>query len=208
MIFKNREEAAILLCKPLEKYKNSNGVVLAVPRGGVPVGCILADKLQLPLDVILAKKIGYPTNKEYAIGSVTTDHIIFENHPDVSPEYYKSESQRIQNELKLKYHLFKGGTKSVDLNGKIVILTDDGIATGNTLAICIESIKRKNPAKIIVAVPVAPGDTARRFRKLADEFICLVEADDFSGVGQFYRDFRQVDDDEVIELMDKMKSNY
>ncbi len=206
MIFKNREEAAGLLYQPLEKYKNSDGVVLAVPRGGIPVGCILADKLQLPLDIILAKKIGHPHNSEFSIGSVTADHIIIENHPDVPPEYYKTESERLQRELKIKYHLFKGDAKPLDLNGKIVILTDDGIATGNTLAICIDSIKRKNPAKIIVAVPVAPSDTASRFRQLADEFICLVEAEDFSGVGQFYKDFRQVNDDEVIGLLRKIKS--
>lgn len=205
-MFKNRNEAATLLAEKLEHYKNKNGIVLAVPRGGVPIGYIIAEKLGLPLEIILSKKIGHPLSPEFAIGAVTLQGLVsYDRMSDVSESYIKEEANRIQKELAVKYKLFMGDRKPTDLEGKIVIITDDGIATGNTLAATIDTIRKSNPEKIVVAVPVAPPDTADRFRNLADEFICLDEPYGFSAIGQFYYDFSQVSDEEVKELLNKIQ---
>ena len=201
MLFKNREVAAILLSKKLQQYKNSDTVVLAVPRGGVPIGNVLASELNLPLDFILAKKIGHPINSEYAIGCVTMDDVFISNHSNGTTEYYQNESKKIKKDLKEKYKNFMNGRQPVSINEKNVIITDDGIATGETLKACIESVRKKNPKKIILAVPVAPKSTANLFRNIADEFICLFEPKNFRGVGQFYSDFSQVNDFEVKEIL-------
>jgi len=203
-MFKNREEAAMLLAKKLTAYKNKNGIVLAVPRGGVPIGYIIAGELNFPLEIILSKKIGHPLSPEFAIGSVTLQGLVSYNHVSgVSEKYITDEAERIQKELEAKYKLFMGERQPTDPEGKIVIVVDDGIATGNTLEATIHTIRKSNPAKIVVAVPVAPPETADRFRNLADEFICLSEPEGFSAIGQFYIDFSQVSNEEVIELLNK-----
>ena len=201
-MFKDRFEAAKLLAKKLEKYKNKNGIILAVPRGGVPIGYEISKELGLPLEVILSKKIGHPYNPEYAIGSVSLDGtIINENITDVSQEYIKKEVEKIQQALKEKFKLFMGNKKPTNLQDKTVIIVDDGIATGNTLLATLESIKKNKPKEIIIAVPVAPPETVKKFSKLVNEFICLLAPYDFMGVGQFYSDFSQVSDNEVIKYL-------
>ena len=203
-MLRNRQEAAELLVKKLQAYKNKNGIVLAVPRGGIPIGYIIAQELGLPLEIILSKKIGHPLSPEFAVGSVTLQGYVKDKRSrDVSDDYIKQDAERIQKELVARYKLFMGNRKPTDLRGKIVIVTDDGIATGNTLEATINSIRQSNPEKIVVAVPVAPPDAADRFRMLADEFICLMEPYGFSAIGQFYSDFSQVSDEEVIELLNK-----
>lgn len=203
-MFKDRYEAAMQLAKKLEKYKNKNGIVLAVPRGGVPVGYYIAKELDLPLEIILSKKIGHPQNPEYAIGSVSLQGtIINDNLIDVSKDYLNKEAERISVGLKEKFKLYMGNRKPTDLKDKIVIVVDDGIATGNTILATLEMIKKSNPKEIIIAVPVAPPDTARKLSKLVDEFVCLLTPEDFMGVGQFYRNFSQVSDEEVIKFLEE-----
>jgi putative phosphoribosyl transferase len=201
---KNRQDAALRLVKELEIYKSTNAIVLAIPRGGIPIGHFIAQELRVPLEIILSKKIGYPNNPEFAIGSVTLQGVVVDDKFSTEfKDYIDIESKKILEALKSKFALYMGNRKPADLTNKIVIIVDDGIATGNTIIATIQAVKKSNPKKIIVAVPVAPKDTAKKIEKLVDDFICLHVADEFFGVGQFYEDFSQVTDEEVIRLLNK-----
>jgi putative phosphoribosyl transferase len=201
MLFNDRYDAAIKLIPRLEKYRKERGVVLAVPRGGVPLGYYIAKNFNLPLELLMTKKIGHPLSSELAIGSVSMEnHSVDEEH-EIADEYLHNEIKRIQQSLKERYKKFMGERTPADLQGKIVIITDDGVATGNTILSAIKTMKPKHPKKIVVAVPVAPVETADRIKKEVDDFICLHVAEHFFGVSQFYRDFSQVSDDEVITLL-------
>ena len=143
-MFKNRTDAAIQLAEKLKKYKSKNGIVLAIPRGGVPIGYIIAKELEFPLEITLSKKIGHPGNPEYAIGSVSLDGIVInDNVPGVSMNYFQQESDRIIKNLKTKFDYYMGDRKMTDLKDKTVIIVDDGIATGSTIIATIHSIRKK-----------------------------------------------------------------
>ena len=201
-MFIDRNDAAIKLAKKLEKYCNTNGVVLAIPRGGVPIGNIIAKKLGLPFELVLSKKIGHPRNPEFAIGSVSLDGALIDDHVmDVSMEYIRTEADRLLGILKEKYKMYMGDRKPTELKNKTVIIVDDGVATGNTILATVEAIKKKSPKEIIIAVPVASRSAAIKLSKVADEFICLLTPDYFMGVGQFYQDFSQVTDQDSIQLL-------
>lgn len=199
--FKDRKEAAILLSEKLKKYQDSDTIILAVPRGGVPIGYEIAKRLNLPLDIILSKKIGHPLNKEFAIGAVSMDSTIIDEHPEVPKQYIDDEIIRLRKLLQEKYELYVGNRKPLDIKGKNVIVVDDGIATGNTLLASINMLRKRKPAKIIVAVPVLPSDTVETFKKQTDEFVYLIASNYFRGVGGFYDEFYQVEDDEVIRML-------
>ena len=205
-MFEDRIEAAVLLSERLKKYKNSNTIVLAVPRGGVPIGLIIAKNLHLPLDIVLSKKIGHPYNKEFAVGAVSMNSMIIDKHPDVHQAYIDQETIRLRKLLKEKYKLYMGNREPLDIHGKNIILVDDGIATGNTLLVSIAMLRKKNPAKIIVAVPVVPYDNVTKFEDSADEFIYIIASKQFRGVGGFYQEFTQVEDEEVIQMLQVTKS--
>jgi putative phosphoribosyl transferase len=200
-ILQDRKEAATLLSAKLEKYQSSDAVILAVPRGGVPIGYEISKNLHLPLDIILSKKIGHPLNKEFAIGAVSLDSSFIDEHPDISAAYIENEIKKLRASLLEKYNLYMGDRKPTDVNGKIVILVDDGIATGNTLLACIAMLRKSKPKKIVVAVPVVPFDTVGAIQQKADEFVYLIASKNFRGVGGFYEDFEQVNDDEVIRML-------
>lgn len=201
-MFKDRNDAAMQLAFKLQKYKGKDGVILAIPRGGVPIGYVLAKELGFPLEIILSKKIGHPRNPEFAIGSVSLDGaVVDENVMDVSGEYIRNESERIFTVLKSKYKFYVGNRKPIDMKNKTVIIVDDGIATGNTIKAAIHSVRKHNPEAVIVAVPVAPLANAGKLNALVDEFVCLLMPDYFRGVGEFYEDFSQVSDEEVIKLL-------
>jgi|ERR1019366_4048378 predicted phosphoribosyltransferase len=203
-MFKNRTDAAIQLAEKLKKYKSKNGIVLAIPRGGVPIGYIIAKELEFPLEITLSKKIGHPGNPEYAIGSVSLDGIVInDNVPGVSMNYFQQESDRIIKNLKTKFDYYMGDRKMTDLKDKTVIIVDDGIATGSTIIATIHSIRKKNPKEIIIAVPVAPSKVIDKLKNIADEIVCINAPNEFFGVGQFYEDFSQVSDQEVIQLLQK-----
>lgn len=199
--FKDRTEAGLLLAEKLLKYKNTNSVILAIPRGGVRVGFELSKKLKLPLDLLLSKKIGHPANPEYAIGAITLNSKVIDPHPEVSKEYYDSEIQRLRKLIVEKYRLYRGSSDAISVRGKNVILVDDGIATGNTLLACIELLRKEDPLKIIIAVPVLPKSILSEFQQVTDELVYLYAPESFVGVGQFYENFSQVEDQEVINLM-------
>lgn len=198
---RNREEAAEMLADRLERYKGQKGVVLAIPRGGVPVGAPIAKRLGMPLEVIVSKKIGHPANPEFAIGAVSLEDVEVDDRPDVSEEYIRTEAARLQESLRRKYKLFMGDRQPVDLRNRIVIIVDDGIATGKTLLSTVEMVRKKQPREIIVAVPVAPFSAIERFKAIVDEVVCLLVPPFFQAVGQFYQEFTQVSDDEVFRLL-------
>lgn len=200
-MIRDRKDAAKRLTERLQKYKGEDGIVLAIPRGGVPIGAYIAKELGFPVEVILSKKIGHPTNPEYAIGAVSMDSVEVNESLSISPEYIEKETKKIQEELKRRYQLFMGDHKPTDLHNKLVILVDDGIATGHTLMATILMIKKQNPKKLVVAVPVAPPAAIEEFEPKVDELICLLAPPGFYAVGQFYENFQQVSDEEVISAL-------
>jgi len=210
-MFKSREEAGILLANKLVNYSNKKDtVIVAIPRGGVPVGYQICKKLNLPLEIVLSKKIGHPFNKEFAIGAVTLDsYIISEAVSGVSNKYINNEIKKIRGILKQRQQLFYGSKKPINFRNKTVIIVDDGVATGNTLIASIELIKIVAPIKIIVALPVAPPSALKKIKALpaVDATICLLEPRSFQAVGQFFEEFKQVDDSQVINLFKKANVN-
>jgi predicted phosphoribosyltransferase len=206
--FVNRNDAALQLANKLEKYKDESGVVLAVPRGGVPIGYIIAKHLHFDLDLLMSKKLGHPYNEEFAIGAVGLEDEIIEETQGISPEYIDEEVMNIHSQLKERYRKFMADKQPIDITGKIVIVVDDGVATGRTILATLQMLRRKNPRKLIVAVPVSSVDAAERIGKEVDEFVCLQTPFPFLGVGRFYQDFSQTTDQEVINLLkDFQKDN-
>ncbi len=201
-MFQNRLQAAQLLLTKLMSLKSEQGLVLAIPRGGIPLGRVIADGLQWPLEPLLIKKIGHPENEEFAIGAVSLESM------QVDPEfaqpyakYIREESLRLRAVLAERNRRFMNGKKPAEISRKTILVVDDGVATGRTMLAGIELLREKSPAKIIVAVPVASRQAARRIAETADELVCLETPDDFFGVGQFYASFPQVDDAEVKQLL-------
>jgi len=204
-MFRNRLEAGLLLAEKLKKFKSEPGVILAVPRGGLPVAYAVAKELGFPLEVILTKKIGHPINKEYAIGAASlTDYFIIP-HENVSEDYIQEELKRVRAKLKNMYTKFMGNKEPEDLKGKTVIVIDDGIATGNTLLGTINVLRKSNPAKIVIGVPVASKSAFEKLSKEVDEVIAVLVPELFYGVGAFYKDFEQVNDEEVLFYLNKLR---
>src|SRR5688572_15540229 len=166
MYFNDRYDAAMQLALLLEKYKNEEGVILAVPRGGVPIGYYLAKHLNFALDLLMTKKIGHPSNLEYAIGSVGLEDSFIEEMNNIPEEYLEMETARIRQQLKDQYQKFMGRNDPTDIRGKIVIVVDDGIATGRTIFATLKMMRSKNPRKLIVAVPVASSQAAERIKEV------------------------------------------
>lgn len=190
-----------MLAHHLNKYRGREGVVLAIPRGGVPVAAPIAQKLGMPLEVVLSKKIGHPNNPEFAIGAVSLDTVSVDERAEVPHDYIEEQVVQIREKLRQKHRLFMGERKHVPLQGKLAILVDDGIATGRTLISTIELVKKEQPDKIIVAVPVAPESAVRHIEAMVDEMVCLLVPPFFQAVGQFYEEFTQTPDEEVIALL-------
>lgn len=205
-MFRDRVEAGLLLADKLEKYKDDPGIVLAVPRGGVPVAYAVAKKLNFPIELIFTKKIGHPMNKEYAIGAASLTDYFIVPHEYVSEEYIQEELQYVRNKLKDMYQKFMGDKAPEKLEGKTVIVVDDGIATGNTLLGTVSLLRKSKPGKIVIAVPVASESAVQKLSKEVDEIITVLVPEIFYGVGAFYQDFEQVDDDEVLYYLDKMNA--
>lgn len=199
--FKDRVDAGKQLAQKLKHYKNTNTLILAIPRGGVPVAYEVSNILKLPLSPILVKKIGHPTNKEYAIGAASLDYYFTLPNENLPDTYIQEELIKVRNRLKQMKDLYIGNTKTPSIKDKNVIIIDDGIATGNTFLATIEIIKKCHPKKIIIAVPVASDSAAEKLSTQVDEFISLYIPSYFSGVGAFYESFEQVQDQEVIHLL-------
>jgi len=204
-MFKDRKEAGSLLAHELIQYRSKNAVVLALPRGGVPVAFEIAKKLKLPLDIFPVRKVGHPDNPEYALCAVDQDGNTLCNEEEIAnvePVWLKKEIEEQRQEALRRAGLYRGNKKSLNLSGKIVILVDDGVATGLTLRLAIKSLRKKEPEKIIVAMPISPKETADILKAEVDKLIILDVPEYFAGsVGAYYESFSQVSDDEVISLI-------
>lgn len=200
-MFQDRIDAGLALAQELRHYKNADGIVLAVPRGGVPVAFPVAKILHLPLEIILSKKIGHPLHKEFAIGAVSLTTRVVAPNANVSEQYIDEETEIIREQLKQMYRKFMGNKQPTRLTGKIAIIIDDGVATGHTMLGTVDMIRNEAPAKLVVAVPVASYQAARLLSEAADEFICAWIPPRFRAVGEFYENFTQVSDEEVMEQL-------
>lgn len=205
MPFQNRKQAAVRLSEALSAYKGRNPLVLAIPRGAVPMAKIIADALGGELDVVLVRKLGSPFNAEFAVGSVDesgwTYVADYADQAGATPEYIQAEKQRQMDTMRRRREQYTPARQSIDPAGRIVIVVDDGLATGSTMIAALHALRSKETARLICAVPVAPPDTLEKVRGYADEVVCLEAPMDFRAVGQFYAEFPQVEDAEVIEIL-------
>ncbi len=206
-IFSDRVEAGRRLAEALREYEGKEVVVLAIPRGGVVVGYQVAKRLGAPLDVIAPRKIGAPHNPELAIGAVAEDGTIILDEGlvrslGVPESYIGEESERQREEIRRRLRLYRGEAPYPELKGHVVILVDDGVATGSTAKAALASIRRRGPEEVVVAIPVAPPSTARELEEEADRVVCLYTPEPFYAIGQFYRDFSQTSDEEVVGLLE------
>ena len=205
--FRDRTEAGQLLAARLGAYDHHpDAIVLALPRGGVPVGYEVATRLNLPLDVFVVRKLGMPGYRELAMGAIASGGVRVLNEdvlhamPDASAMVAQVTTQETA-ELERRERDYRGNRPLPELSGRIAILVDDGLATGATMLAAIAALRKKEPAKIVVAVPVCPPETLREVERVADETVALFAPDWFRGVGQFYEDFAQTSDEEVRLLL-------
>lgn len=207
MLFKDRQEAGKELSKALLHYKNAEKtVVLGLPRGGVILASEIAKALNLPLDVIIPRKIGAPHNEELAIGALAGDTVVLDKEiinslGGVPSSYIDQTVAKEKQEAARRLALYRKGKGAQNFRGWTVIIVDDGIATGSTLRASLAYLRQAGSAKIVVAVPLAPPETAKEFRHAVDEWICLYTPASFYAVGQFYAVFEQVSDEEVIRKL-------
>jgi predicted phosphoribosyltransferase len=210
--FRDRTEAGRLLAKRLAAYANRpDVVVLALPRGGVPVAFEVARALGAPLDVFMVRKLGVPGHEELAMGAVATGGVRILNEPLVRalgiPEYViDAVAATEQQELERRERLYRGDRPPPDVRGRTVILVDDGLATGATMLAALRAIRKMQPSRIVVAVPVASRGTCESLGSEADDMVCAVTPEPFYAVGQWYEDFSQTTDDEVRELLERAAS--
>jgi putative phosphoribosyl transferase len=207
-LFGNRSEAGRVLAQRLLAFKGERPVVLALPRGGVPVGFEVAQSLEAPLDLVLVRKIGAPFQPELAVGAVVDGA-----HPEtvlneemirefqIPERYLAEEGARQLQEIERRREIYLGGRARAPVERCTAIVVDDGIATGATMEAALHATRRANPKHLVLAVPVAPPDTIERLRPQVDEVVCLATPRVFGAIGPFYEDFRQLTDDQVIDLL-------
>jgi putative phosphoribosyl transferase len=207
VIFKDRQAAGQQLAPLLEKYKKiPNGIIIGLPRGGVVVAAEIAKALELPLDVVSPRKIGAPNNPELALGAITHTGVGYFNQDiifalGVSEKFIAGEIEQEKRVATARQKMYRKNRPPLEVKDKVCILVDDGLATGATMKACIQWVKEEKASRIIVAIPVSPPDTLEEIRAMCDEVICISAPPFFQAVGQFYEDFRQTSDEEVIELL-------
>lgn len=206
MIFEDRGDGGRQLAAKLTHYAGSDTRVLALPRGGVPVAYEVARALNAPLDVFVVRKIGAPGREELAIGAIASGGVRVLNHDTIAflridDQTIEEITQRELQELRRREEVYRGGLAPPDVQGRIVILVDDGLATGASMQAAIVALRKRNPAAIVVAVPVAPADTCAALDPYVDRLIVLATPEPFRGVGAWYDDFSQVSDEEVRDLL-------
>lgn len=209
MIFRDRSDAGKYLAEKLQKYKGRADVlVLALPRGGVPVGYEVAKELDVPLDIFLVRKLGVPGHEELALGAIATggvrvlnDEVVHYLH--IRRQLIDAIAARELKELRRREVAYRGSRPEPDVKGKTVILVDDGLATGSTIRAAVQALRQQQPARLVVAVPVAAPQTCDEDVVGADEIVCAVTPEAFLGVGQWYLDFSQTTDEEVRDLLEQ-----
>lgn len=212
MQFENRIEAGRLLAKKLNAYANRpDVVVLALPRGGVPVAYEVATALNVPLDVFLVRKLGVPGQEELAMGAIASGNVLvlnddIVNYLGIPDDLIDEIAERERHELARRERLYRVATEPLNVSGRIVIVVDDGLATGSTMRAAVKALKRLGPARIIVAVPVAARATCESFNSDLDSTcVCVLSPEPMHGVGIWYRDFSQTTDEEVCYLLKTAK---
>lgn len=205
--FSDRYDAGRVLAESLRDYAGrSDVVVLGLPRGGVPVAAEVARELALPLDIFLVRKLGAPGQEELAMGAIASGGVVVINDEVVDAlhipwDVVESETARERLELSRRELLYRGNRRRLDVAGKVVILVDDGLATGSTMRAAVQALRRKQPAKIVVAVPTAAPSICHEFNKIADACICSITPEPFRAVGLWYENFDQTSDEEVCALL-------
>lgn len=209
--FKNRSEAGRFLAQELEEYTNDpNVVVLALPRGGVPVAYEVAEALQAPLDIFVVRKLGVPGHDELAMGAIATGGIRVLNsrvvdYLDISDKAVEAVAKREQRELERRERLYRGSRPALDVRGRTVIIVDDGMATGSTMRAAVRALRQQKPETIVVAVPVGARETCESFAEEADTIcVCAITPEPFDGVGLWYRNFEQTSDEQVRQLLTRI----
>jgi predicted phosphoribosyltransferase len=205
--FKDRTEAGERLGEELREREIDVDIVLAIPRGGLPLGRAVADVLDVPLDIVVASKIGAPGNPEYAIGAVASDGSVWRNEEafrgaGADEEYFEQEREREAENARQKADRYRDERSEPDLSGKAVAVVDDGVATGSTVRACLQMLRGADAERIVLAVPVGPPDTIHELQERADEVVCLKTPTSFRGVGQFYERFDQVSDEEAMAYLE------
>jgi len=210
--FRDRTEAGRMLAETLREYAGRKDVVvLALPRGGVPVGYEVAKALNAPLDVFVVRKLGLPGQEELAMGAIASGGARVLNRELISAlgipdEVVEQVTQDEQRELERREREYRDGRPPIDVAGRTVILVDDGLATGSSMRVAVLALKQKQPAQIVVAVPVAPRESCAEMESVADKVVCAVTPEPFWGVGQWYEDFSQTSDEEVRDLLRRAAS--
>jgi len=211
-MFRNRQDAGLRLAAALEEFKGSDCVVLALPRGGVPVAAEVAKALSAPMDLLLVRKIGAPGHPELAIGSVIDGGapIIVRDGElmrltGTSSKQFDAICNRELAEIERRRKYYLGGRSPQPIAGRVVIVIDDGLATGNTMQAALHAVRLRKPGLVVMAVPVAPKGTPEKFLALADRVVCLETPEPFGAVGYFYDDFDQVSDIEVIQILSEQE---
>jgi putative phosphoribosyl transferase len=204
-IFADRAEAGRRLAERLREMRLDNPVVLALPRGGVPIGYEIAQALKAPLDVLLVRKIGAPGHEEFALGAAVEAEplivVLNEGVPERFMQHVREEAERQAEEIERRRQAYRGGRPLVDVAGRTAIVVDDGIATGATFRAALEVMKQMDAAKVVAAMPVAPAESLPAIEELADEVVCLATPEPFYAVGLHYGDFSQTTDAEVLDLL-------
>jgi len=210
-MFTDRRDAGLQLAEKLKHYKNHKGVlVLALPRGGVVTGFEIARAIGAPLDILIVRKMGFPGHQELAIGAISETGSVVLNERIISTsgvpaKYIEDEISEQKDEIVRRMRLYRGGKSLEKLNGKTIILVDDGVATGATMKAAIATLIQEKIERLVVAIPVAPIPTADELKTMSDEFVCLDTPEDFRAVGNYYRDFSQVSDEEVAEILGNIR---
>lgn len=213
-LFENRSDAGRQLAQELMAYENRDDVVvLALPRGGVPVAYEVARALCAPLDIILVRKLGVPGHEELAMGAIASGGILVLNREvvqtlQIDQADIQAAAARERQELERREQAYRGSAPRPDARGKIVILIDDGLATGASMRAAVDGLRQEEPKKIVVAVPTAAPETCRQFEALVDQIVCAATPEPFRGVGLWYEDFSQTSDEEVRDLLAQAESSH